>query len=222
METAATEVRSIYLGLDEGAGAEVVHTGLDTMEWMPWARGSDAFSLLPRLYVPIGRVEFRARLRLAPERTDIIATPVSAVRGTTQDAEAMPRALSENWSRLAISKLSSWGFERLLRLAAKEDGWRGPGSKALMSEPVRAFLDFWIEMRDHASEPDLALTARGTLLAEWYRNSQRHLDIEFVSRKKLLFGLFDGQSVYEGIDSLRAVVLWLANHQSKPLRWQAR
>jgi hypothetical protein len=136
-------------------------------------------------------------------------------------ANAMPAAIVANWTKLFQANLSGRLYGRVMQIARRQDGWRGAGSKGLTSEALKAWLDFWIGVNAQASEPSLALTARGTLQAEWFRSSRRHLDLEFVSPERIFFGLFDGCAVYEGVDTIEALVTRLDDHRAHPLQWRS-
>jgi hypothetical protein len=138
-----------------------------------------------------------------------------------ETANAMPQVIVSNWSRLSRANLSGNIYGRILQIARRQDGWRGQGSKRLTEEALKAWLDFWTAVSGNALEPALALTARGTLQAEWFRNSRRHLDLEFVSSERIFFGLFDGPAAYEGVDTIEALVPWLADHRAHPLQWRS-
>ena len=133
----------------------------------------------------------------------------------------MPQVIVSNWTRLFRANLSSTLYSRIMQIARRQPGWRGQGSKGLTHEALRTWLDFWTVVNDKASEPALALTARGTLQAEWFCNSRRHLDLEFVTKDRIFFGLFDGHAVYEGVDTSKALVSWLAEHRAQPLQWRS-
>jgi hypothetical protein len=136
-------------------------------------------------------------------------------------ANAMPQVIVSNWSRLFSANLTSNLYSRIMQIARRRDGWRGEGSKGLTQEALSAWLDFWIAINDDASKPDLALTARGSLQAEWFRSTRRHLDLEFVSKERIFFGLFDGRAAYEGVDKIKTLVPWLSDHHAHPLRWRS-
>jgi hypothetical protein len=134
-------------------------------------------------------------------------------------ASTVPKAIVANWNRLFSANLPNDVYRRIRLLSRYDNGWRGDGSKALSADALKTFLNFWIQMTGYLANPDLALTARGTLQAEWFRNSRRHLDLEFVDSKKIFFGLFNGENVYEGVDSLEGLSEWLKHHRANPLRW---
>jgi hypothetical protein len=135
------------------------------------------------------------------------------------EATTTPSAILGNWSRLFQANLPANMYIRIRQLARYDNGWRGHGSKALSAEALKVFLNFWIKASVEAAEPDIALTAHGTLQAEWFRNSRRHLDLEFVDSNEIFFGLFNGRNINEGVDSPVELLEWLRNHRAKPLRW---
>lgn len=137
-------------------------------------------------------------------------------------ADAMPFSLLANWSRIALANLSQEVFDRLVYLARRPVGWRGPGSRALSSGSVREFLEFWMTVRDKAREPALALTAAGGLHAEWFKSSRRHLDLQFSGDGRIFFGLFDRGRLLEGVDDAKNLKELLNAHLSRPLKWHPR
>jgi hypothetical protein len=136
--------------------------------------------------------------------------------------QAVPQAILENWSRLYIAELPDRVYMRIRQLARYEDGWRGIGSKGLSTEALRTFLNFWILIKSDASAPEIALTARGSLQAEWFQSARRHLDLEFVSDRKIFFGLFHDGNVNEGVYSLGALVQWLKSQSATFLRLRTK
>jgi hypothetical protein len=107
-----------------------------------------------------------------------------------------------------------------MKLARREPGWRGPGSRSLDAGSLRAFLEFWKLVRDSAVEPQLTLTPNGRLQAVWFRNSKRVLDLEFVDTGDIYFGLFDGRSIQEGIDVANQLAIMILNRASEPMKWR--
>jgi hypothetical protein len=168
-----------------------------------------------------------SRQILFSEPRDKSYTPVSTDwlmrRAAMQEpvtANVMPSAIVGNWTRLCRANLSGGLYSRIMQIARRQDGWRGVGSKELTPGALKAWLDFWIAVQDNAVEPGLALTARGTLQTEWFRNSRRHLDLEFVSKERIFFGFFNGGAIYEGVDTGGALVPWLGGHHARPLQWR--
>lgn len=154
--------------------------------------------------------------------TDVLMVDPFAEEGRISPAlEALPDAVRDNWNRLAVSELTEQSYATITKLAHKGTGWRGAGSLPLSAGSLRAFLDFWQQIKEHAKEPELTMTPRGNLVAEWHKNWRRHLDIEFRAGGFALYGLFDGQSLHEGRDTISGLARFLMYRERKPLRWQA-
>lgn len=113
-----------------------------------------------------------------------------------------PESIRQNWIGLAKSKLSQKTYGRILRLAIDA---QNQGISPLKSGSLRTFLTFWEVVRDIAPEPDLTIARNGNIVAEWHKNWQRHLDIEFKEDGMVLYGLFIGKIVNEGRDVARVL-----------------
>jgi hypothetical protein len=105
-------------------------------------------------------------------------------------------------------------------MARRGPGWRGPGSLPLSHDSLRFFLEFWTLARAVASEPQIALAPNGHLQAVWYRNSKRSLDVEFSKTGDAFFGLFDGRTIVEGVETVSGLAHMLITRESKPLQWR--
>jgi hypothetical protein len=132
----------------------------------------------------------------------------------------LPLAIASNWSRLALFGIGPPLYARLMNLAKREPGWRGLGSRPLDSGSLRVFLEFWKLIRDSAVEPQIVLGANGHIQAIWQRNSRRSLDLEFTASGAIYFGLFDGPSIQEGVDTADQLANVLLNRKSEPLKWR--
>lgn len=137
------------------------------------------------------------------------------------ETESLREAIGNNWSRLAISKLSQQAFSRLEDLAAETDGWNGPNSKALSPMSLRHFLRLWNEIRDEVLEPEFALASNGHLCAEWHSSWKKHLDLEFADDGRVFFGLFDGKSILEGVEKGAELSRMLLARKGQPLKWKS-
>lgn len=144
----------------------------------------------------------------------------SAPRSNASGAPAMPAAVADNWNKLAAAPISPRLFRDIVRFAMRTDGWRGSGSLALSGRSVGSFVDFCTAFGGVAVEPDLALTASGGLQAQWHKSRRHVLDLTFDADGKVYFGLFKGQGILEGVDTVDAVVNILRNEPSRPLTWK--
>jgi hypothetical protein len=141
--------------------------------------------------------------------------------GSPRLTDTTPGSISVNRTRLTRAKLSLDSIRNVFRLAARVDGWRGAGSRSLESGSLSTFLEFWTSFTSlkGRKEPAFTLAANGNLIAEWYKNKNRHLDIEFCSDGQLYFGLFNGKSVLEGIATGDELALILGALLHSPLKW---
>jgi len=133
--------------------------------------------------------------------------------------EALPAAIHANWYAILVADVSVEIYNQVVRIARLEAGWAGPYSQALNSQSLRHFLRFWENVSEIAVDPELVMTTRGHLHAEWHKNRKRHLDIEFCDDGKVFYGLFDGTSIHEGIDRVGEVVAFLRGRRNNPLDW---
>jgi hypothetical protein len=168
----------------------------------------------------------RARL-VAARNFSVVRSVVglSAPAGNEQVKKisgATPLSIELNWTRLTRANLSETACSRLSSIAARSEGWRGRGSKALSSASLSVFLKFWDVASQDATEPQFALMANGHLSAEWFKNSRRHLDLEFADDWMIYFGLFNGEGVSEGKETIRNIHKMLKATDSRPLRWSGK
>jgi hypothetical protein len=167
--------------------------------------------------------ELRAEVRLRPAvRRSQASAEIQGSRpesAADEAANALPISMRDNWSRIALSKLSLQSYSKLIRMAQRPDGWRGLGSLGLQTYALRYFLEFWQVARPDAFEPSITLTAAGGIEAEWYKNSRRYLTVRFGTKPVAAYGLFDRNHVHEGMDVTATLVTFLKAHPAQPLKW---
>jgi len=153
--------------------------------------------------------------------TKVIIPPDGVLTRETEfyTTEAIPDAILQNWQVLANAKLSEPAYLFVSHLAGEPLGWRGPDSRPLRSGSLANFLMFWSAVRERAIEPDFVLTPDGNLQAEWYKDNNHFVELEFQPGHQLLFGLFNGESVIEGCAKTSEVTAMLAIQDFKPLKW---
>lgn len=133
--------------------------------------------------------------------------------------EAIPQTIVKNWQSLAKSCLNEQTYLYILRLARKESGWRGLGSLPLDDRSLGNFLRFWDGVREQVVEPEFVLVPNGNIQVEWYKNDSHFVELEFRPDNKILFGLFDGDTVFEGTASAKDVIALLSSRDLEPLKW---
>ncbi len=152
----------------------------------------------------------------------VLEEPGFVIEHFTESAEetaTIPKPIIENWQLLATSGLTEQSYLSLLKLAKKTPGWRGAGSRSLDYRSLGSFLRFWKTVREKSAEPEFVLVPNGNLQAEWYRNDNHFVEIEFGLNDKCLFGVFDGEAVLEGRTSVKNIVELLATQNYGPLKW---
>ncbi len=136
---------------------------------------------------------------------------------------AVPETILTNWRALNKSSFSDATYRRLLHLASMGQNWAGADSLPLAPASLGRFLEFWQGVSDQAIEPEFVLTLRGTLQAEWCKDSTHLLEIDFAIDKNetCYFGLFDGRrATIEGGGKIDDVVhLCMAYRKGVALRW---
>lgn len=157
----------------------------------------------------------------APEIVTYGSAESAGSPSASDNTQTIPAALHANWAELARSGLSNDGFERLRMLAAVKDGWRGDAARALAASSLHGLLAFWRLVKGVAVEPELMLTARGTVQAEWHRSHRQFLDIEFKTNgREANFGLFDRGHTLEGTLPLNEVRAQIASYREGiAFRW---
>jgi hypothetical protein len=138
---------------------------------------------------------------------------------SSSTSNTLPAAIRDNWLSLARSGLQPATMNKLIRLARKQDGWKGAGSVGLKTGALRSFLSFWRAISDEAREPFLTVTPAGNLYAEWHASWRRHLDIEFVGNGEVFFGLFHTDEILEGRSRTKPLEELLKSRRGTPLLW---
>jgi hypothetical protein len=189
-----------------------------------------SFSAANLSYTPFSRVT-NLRFPLFSDATDLSFTSFSQLNIKAADwwrrtvpapSLATPSTISINWTRLSRAGLTPEAYSQLLKIATRNDGWRGPGSRALRSLSFVGFLNFWPLICVQAVEPEFTLLPNGNLGAEWYKNSQRHLDMEFIDAQMAYFGFFSGATEIEGKANIQVIAQLLTSNSANPLRWKSR
>jgi hypothetical protein len=169
----------------------------------------------------------RTQLRRVAARAGSTITAFGSVvagdaDGVRPAVNATPLAMALNWNRLARAELSEASYSRLFAIASRPDGWRGRGSKALSAASLSVFLKFWSVVSRDAAEPQFALMPTGHLSAEWFKNRRRHLDLEFADDWMIYFGLFNGDGISEGKETIQNLANILKSTSFKPLLWTCK
>lgn len=158
------------------------------------------------------------RRRLAA-RSHHQSTATQLLHGKKSDA--LPPAIAANWTEFQRADLGPEATVRIFHFAKESAGWHGVDSSPLSADSLAAFLAFWAVVREHAGVPELALSRRGQIQAEWHENWQRHLEVKFSEGKQVLFHLVDRKDELTGSDNVNGLARILAAKDWRPLKWGA-
>ena len=155
----------------------------------------------PAAHVATSAAISRAKKRTPSWGSAIEVFPGSAIESPTQEkaTSGLAMALVANWLSLRRAGLPRPTYRQICEIAVLQDGWLGPGSRALAAGYLSRFLECWSKLRDRASPPDVVLRPNGMLQVEWYRDDRHFVELCFEDDLLCHFAVFDGNCVSEGI-----------------------
>jgi hypothetical protein len=141
--------------------------------------------------------------------------PIIEQRNVTS---AVPETIIRNWQLLAQAGLTTKTYSYIFKLASKNVGWRGHGSCPMNAQSLAAFLQLWNQIVEFAQEPEFVLMPNGNLQIEWYKDNYHFVELEFQPDNKIIFGIFDGETVIEGVAAVEEIVPLLQQRNFKPVK----
>ncbi|MFN0038585.1 MAG: hypothetical protein ACKVP2_03640 [Burkholderiales bacterium] len=178
-------------------------TGMGAFDWGPRAANSTG-------EYDWSNIQFEAQARAISDYT--FETTIS-----------LAPALAENWAAIFRSGISEELFLRIARLANFKDQWNGGGSRQMSPLSLNRFLSFWSEISSLGVEPELVLTSRGNVQAEWFKSSTRFFEVEFAvdGKDDNFFAIRDGtRTTFEGKARLKDLISICKSHRNgAALRW---
>jgi len=141
--------------------------------------------------------------------------PIIEQRNVTS---AVPETIIRNWQLLAQAGLTTKTYSYIFKLASKNAGWRGHGSCPMNAQSLAAFLQLWNQIVEFAQEPEFVLMPNGNLQIEWYKDDYHFVELEFQPDNKIIFGIFDGETVIEGVAAVEEIVPLLQQRNFKPVK----
>lgn len=124
-----------------------------------------------------------------------------------------PKAIIDNIAKLSIlsKTLSKTTFDQIVDFALEH--------KDVDAKVYGDFLRFLELSQEPRTKPELYLAPNGMLVAEWYKSSRSHLDVEFAGNDECYFGLFAPRKTIEGAGSVSDLTSILSRHSSRPMKW---
>lgn len=124
----------------------------------------------------------------------------------TQPADqsnVIPTAIAVCWYPLKQSHLSEEAFRRLISAASSRVTRSGEGFRPLNAESLSAFLQYWDAIRTIAAEPEIAISPKGKIQAEWTKDEGNFLVLEFQPSGEIYFSLWQDGYPTEGVKSAK-------------------
>ena len=141
------------------------------------------------------------------------------VHETVTDITTSPFPISSNIQLLEECNFSDETRRRIEYLAYLPEGWHGGEGHSLNPMSLRNYLNFWLDIKKDAIEPDLFLCPNGNIQAEWFKNSKRNLSIEFKRNEALLI-LIDGKNIRQiNEENFENLAQELLQRPGFPLKW---
>lgn len=116
--------------------------------------------------------------------------------------EGIPPAILANWDALRRSQLSSKSLECLIFSTWNRPASNARGLKPVTLDSLRNFLRFWSNINADSAEPEISVSPRGFVQAEWFKDDDHFLVIEFRPDDSLMFSLWDEAPRVEGMEIL--------------------
>lgn len=96
----------------------------------------------------------------------------------------------------------------------------------LLSEALGCFLLLWKHVAENAAHPELSISPKGYLVAEWYVDPDNSLVVMFNGNSQVFFSLFDHgrpcEGYEEGEEGIRNLVKMLISRTPNPFKWSDR
>lgn len=140
----------------------------------------------------------------------------------TDQSNVMPPAISACWYLLRQSHLSEEAFKRLVSAASNRVTQSGKGLRPLDAKSLATFLHFCGAIRTIAAEPEIAISPKGNIQAEWTKDEDDFLVLEFQPRGEIFFSLWQSGFPTEGVKSAKLtheLVNMFDAMDENPLRW---
>lgn len=136
--------------------------------------------------------------------------------------DTIPDSLLRCWNLLRESELSGDTFRQIVSIASSRLLRGDQGLRPLSTKTLKAFLNFWELARDQATEPEITISPKGNLQAEWRRDEGNFVVLEFQPSGDIFFSLWQDNYVIEGSKAakkMRELVHVFGALEDNPLGW---
>lgn len=135
--------------------------------------------------------------------TPVNQTVISFYQPTlpTDQSSAVPAEIAVCWHLIKESHLSDEAFTRIVSAASSRVTRSGTGLRTLNSKALAAFLHLWSAVRTVAVEPEIGISPKGNIQAEWTKGENDFLIMEFQPNGEILWSLWQEGYTTEGVKS---------------------
>ncbi len=137
-------------------------------------------------------------------------------------SDVIPPAVAVCWFLLCQSRLSEDTFNLLVSAASSRVTRSAEGLGLLNARSLAIFLHFWIAVRIQSAEPEIVISPKGNIQAEWTKDENDFLVLEFQPSGEILFSLWQDGYPTEGMKSAKRaqeLVNMLGAMDENPLSW---
>ncbi len=184
---------------------------------------TDQFSDDQDTYWQSMRDQYLARSYYDPARpVDQSATRIYEPTQPIAQSGVIPHAVAVCWFLLRQSRLSEEAFNHLVSAASNRMTRSAEGLGLLDARSLAIFLHFWITVRIQSAEPEIVISPKGNIQAEWTKDENDFLVLEFQPSGEILFSLWQDGYPTEGMKSAKRaqeLVNMLGAMDENPLSW---
>ena len=137
-------------------------------------------------------------------------------------SNVIPLAVAVCWSLLYQSRLREETRNLLVSTASSRVTRSAEGLGPLDATSLATFLHFWTAVRIEATDPEIVVSPKGNIQAEWTKDEDNFLVLEFQPDGEILFSLWQDGYPTEGVKSARRaqeLVNMLGAMDENPLSW---
>lgn len=134
-----------------------------------------------------------------------VINPPQVKQGTAKNerANVIPESIRSCWNLLRKSHFGSSTFQQIVSAASNRTSRSDDGLGPLHANSLAAFLKFWAGIPYQAAEPEISINPKGNFQAEWAKNNENFLVLEFQPNGDIFFSLWQDDYPIEGIKSAR-------------------
>lgn len=140
----------------------------------------------------------------------------------TDSGQVVPYVILSCWDALRKSCLSRETFKTLMATAIRRETTGKTRYDQISGGSLRAFITFWGDISSFRSEPEISVSPKGCVQAEWLKDDSSHLVMEFQPNGVIFFSLWlDGEPIegFRKFDKRSELIKMLCAGTENPFTW---